>query len=149
MAVAVALTSGCRDGSEPLSRAEFVRKGNAICRETKAAQTKVPRPPLETLTLQFERSARGRAARRRWATYRRRVAELGERGVERLRDLDPPPDLRARRDRFFRDIAALGALARAHPAARPTPKRIRRIRGIVDRINADARGLGLRACVDD
>jgi hypothetical protein len=115
----------------------------------KAAQAKVPRPPLETLVRQDERSPRGRAARRRWAAYSRRLAAIGERGLERLGALEPPRRLRARRDRFFREIATLGTLARQNAPARPAAQRIWRINALVDRIDAEARGLGLRACASE
>jgi hypothetical protein len=66
---------------------------------------------------------------------------VGAAGYARLEALDPPPELRAERNRFFRDVAALAALA---PIA--TPAKRDKASVLIDRLPDEARALGWTDC---
>ena len=65
----------------------------------------------------------------------------GSEGLVRLKALEPPAQLRAARDRFFADLAAL-----AHLAPITTPAKRARAADLANRLPVEARALGWTDC---
>ncbi len=65
----------------------------------------------------------------------------GGRAYGRLEALDPPAGLKAARDRFFGDVAALAALAPIDSTAKREQARV-----LIDRLPGEARALGWTDC---
>ena len=114
LVLSAALLAGC--GSDGDKR--FADRGNAICRETKRKSVALaPQTP----------------------NYRAKLSAIGRDGHRRLKALEPPPHLRATRDRFFADLAELQRLAvRQGNRAKAVD--------IVNRLPVEARALGWGDC---
>jgi hypothetical protein len=65
----------------------------------------------------------------------------GDKGLRRLKALEPPAHLRAERDRFFADLAALARLAPVDTAAERA-----QAAELANRLPAEARALGWTDC---
>ena len=157
----MAVLTGCGSSSSD----EFSKAGNAICRDLRKTVRAIDRPKIDTLHL-TEQSVRGSRARAELAKYNAAVSRAARRILPRLRALEPPARLRAKRDEFFAEIASLGRLAKrsSRAQARLTAAIRHGDRKAIDsaitavavparqslqanqRIDADARALGWTAC---
>jgi hypothetical protein len=144
-------------GGAPLPRAQFRRKGNAICREEKR-QSKVG-PPIVPLK-QYLRGAGSKeelvAKMRRWsATYVRPGIKLGEEAGRRLAHLTPPAadaaEYAAALKKLAMGVERLQALAVAlELGSMPALKQVgEEETAHKDEADAELRRLGLDACVGD
>jgi hypothetical protein len=88
LAIALALVAGCGGDDEPTTE-EFVADANRICREGEERLTEVTRE-LEGSVGELDSLEEQREAA---ATALERSVEAYEPYMERLRALDPPPDL--------------------------------------------------------
>jgi hypothetical protein len=156
----VATLAGC-GGSD----GDFSSRGNEICNELRSRVAAVQQPKADP-TVIAEDSRRGREMRARLARYSARNDRIAREELPRLRALEPPARLRAKRDDFFAAIdeqrrlavasqsyqTAIVAAVRsknqkrleaAVAAAGPTA---RRELAVGRRLDADARALGWHAC---
>ena len=116
--VGVALVAGCGGGGKtPAER--FAERGNEICRETTETSRK----------LQQEKKP----------GYRAKLNRAGSAGQRRLRELEPPPELRTARDSFFADLRELERIG-SNPGERP------KAFALANRLPAEAEALGWTDC---
>jgi hypothetical protein len=115
----LAALAGCGGGDDRTPAKRFADSGNAICTET--AET----------SLQLERE--------KLPGYRAKLNAVGRDGQRRLRELEPPPELRAQRDQFFADLRELERIG-ANPGERP------RAVVLTNRLPVEARALGWTDC---
>jgi hypothetical protein len=116
----MAALAGCGGGGGGGTPAErFAADGNAICKETAETSRELQRdkPP----------------------GYRAKLNAVGRDGQRRLKALVPPPELLARRNRFFADLSELERIG-ANPGERP------RTVALTNRLPVEARALGWTDC---
>jgi hypothetical protein len=134
--VAVALAAGCGGGDAPLSRAEFVAKGNAICRDLYRRLEAMPEPRDGDSLASTMQTARGHT----------------EDAIDELDDLHPPESARASFELFLarvRDEVQLMQDVQDAAESNDLPKAARAAaRGTkLDRqANAAAARAGVRVC---
>ena len=140
LAGAALIAAGCGgNGEERLTKAEFVERGNAICKKT-AARTKALADPKTVADIP--------------GFVDKATREL-DAGLAELRDLDPPEELQSDLDRFIafgeETKALAGELKSAAAAKDQQALAAASQRGdkLEQRSDAVARRLGLDACTED
>jgi hypothetical protein len=83
----VALGGGCGGGSDQVSAAELVQKGDAICREERASFARVQVHPPANASVAADQTGE--------------LIQATERATSALRDLEPPDQLRSGYERYL------------------------------------------------
>jgi hypothetical protein len=165
-AVAIVAAAGCGGGDSSLSRGEYAAQGNEICRDTRKEVDAVPAAQPPTLEDLRERTPAAKERVRKWGEYSTKLDEIGRKTQERLLELEPPDDLRSRRDQLEKDFEALdsagkranelgeklraaarsGTKAEVAKATAASRAAAERQSAIADRIRRDVSALGWRVC---
>jgi hypothetical protein len=83
----VAATAGCGGGKDPLSAAELVQKGDAICRDEQSRFSRIQAQPPTNASVAADQT--------------KGLVDAAEDAGSDLRDLEPPEDLRSSYDRYL------------------------------------------------